>query len=230
MARTTPKLNLNVWDSVNDYFSHSELANNFDKIDAHDHSPGKGTLITASGLASNVITSSKILDGSITRAKIASYAIDDTRLDSGSVTTTKIGNAAVTSRTLAPIAGIAQQAADSTVTTSQQVVSTVTFVVEAAGHVLIDAHWYGTIAAGASTTVTGEIRRTSNGVAQTVGTGDSLDFATSGTVTLPFNITQTYYMPVAIGTHILEQRVIKTGSAVVTAKVGTRFTYLVIGA
>lgn len=71
MARTTTNISLNVWDQVTDHFNHVELANNWDKVDAHDHTSGKGVQIPTAGLASNAVTTAKIADAQITTAKIA---------------------------------------------------------------------------------------------------------------------------------------------------------------
>lgn len=46
-----PKMGLVVWDSINDYFSHVQLKSNFEAIDVHNHTEGKGVQIPAGGLA-----------------------------------------------------------------------------------------------------------------------------------------------------------------------------------
>lgn len=45
-----------------DQFNHTELANNWDKVDAHDHSTGKGLPISAAGLANGLKPSSGATD------------------------------------------------------------------------------------------------------------------------------------------------------------------------
>lgn len=46
-----PNMGLVKWDSLNDAFSHEQLAANFQALDAHDHTPGKGVPIPYGGLA-----------------------------------------------------------------------------------------------------------------------------------------------------------------------------------
>lgn len=62
MAQTTPKMLLRLWDQLSDLFSHDQLADNFSKIDFHDHTPGRGVQIPTEG----------IFDGAVTAAKLAS--------------------------------------------------------------------------------------------------------------------------------------------------------------
>lgn len=85
MASTTPNMSLTKWDDLNDYFSHAQLAANFQAIDEHDHTSGRGAQIPAGGLAplsvsaanlqEGVFTVEKIADGSITNDKIADATI-----------------------------------------------------------------------------------------------------------------------------------------------------------
>jgi hypothetical protein len=70
MARTTTNIALKVWDLITDKFNHSDLAGNWDKMDAHDHTSGKGVAIPSGGLAPNSVITPKVLDGAITTPKI----------------------------------------------------------------------------------------------------------------------------------------------------------------
>lgn len=86
-----PNMGLVKWDQISDSFSHQQLASNFDAIDAHDHTPGKGKPIPAGGLAPLSVTSSNLQDNIFTAEKIVN----------GAITTDKIANAAVTDGKLA---------------------------------------------------------------------------------------------------------------------------------
>lgn len=46
-----PNMGLVKWDSINDSFSHEQLAANFQTIDEHNHTAGKGVQIPYGGLA-----------------------------------------------------------------------------------------------------------------------------------------------------------------------------------
>lgn len=60
MALTSPKMGLRIWNRLQDPFDHAQLADNFSKIDFHDHSPGRGTQIPSEGLADALITHAKL--------------------------------------------------------------------------------------------------------------------------------------------------------------------------
>lgn len=60
MAFTTAKMGLRVWNLLTDLYDHAQLADNWAKVDYHDHSPGKGVQIPTDGLADGAVTSAKI--------------------------------------------------------------------------------------------------------------------------------------------------------------------------
>ena len=49
--RTSAKLGLGIWNLLLDPYDHEQLADNWAKVDAHDHSPGRGVLIPTEGIA-----------------------------------------------------------------------------------------------------------------------------------------------------------------------------------
>jgi hypothetical protein len=67
----TPKMGLTSWPNLDDLFSHVELASNFDKLDAHDHTPGKGAPLTAASIPDGSISAAKLMPGAVTSAKLA---------------------------------------------------------------------------------------------------------------------------------------------------------------
>src|ERR1051325_10040444 len=64
MALTTTEMGLRVWNLLTDLYDHTQLADNWSKVDLHDHSPGKGVPIPTDGIADGAITGPK-LDTSI---------------------------------------------------------------------------------------------------------------------------------------------------------------------
>jgi hypothetical protein len=60
MALLTPKMSLRLWEQLQDPYSHDQLADNFSKIDFHDHTPGRGNQVPTEGL----------FDGSVTGVKL----------------------------------------------------------------------------------------------------------------------------------------------------------------
>ena len=54
--RTSPKLGLRVWNLLLDPYDHEQLADNWAKVDAHDHSPGRGVLIPTEGIANEAVS------------------------------------------------------------------------------------------------------------------------------------------------------------------------------
>lgn len=94
-----PNMGLVKWDSINDFFSHEQLAANFAALDAHDHTLGKGKQIPLGGLAEQSvgpdnlteevytqfgehlgpesILTANIKDGAINSAKILNGTVKD---------------------------------------------------------------------------------------------------------------------------------------------------------
>lgn len=85
---TTPHIGLKVWNLTTDRYDSGQLADNFARLDEHDHSSGKGKQIGTAGIE----------DGSITTAKLA----PDISLPDGTVETGDITPGAITYATLDP--------------------------------------------------------------------------------------------------------------------------------
>jgi hypothetical protein len=60
MAVTTPNLGLIAWTQPSDPYDSEELAENWIKVDQHDHSSGKGKRIGTAGLSDGAITVAKL--------------------------------------------------------------------------------------------------------------------------------------------------------------------------
>ncbi len=54
--RTSAKMGLRIWNLLLDPYDHEQLADNWAKVDAHDHSPGRGVLIPTEGIALEAIS------------------------------------------------------------------------------------------------------------------------------------------------------------------------------
>lgn len=63
MAFTSPKMGLNIWNLLSDPYDHAQLADNFSKLDLHDHTPGRGIQIPTEGIAPGAITAAKLATG-----------------------------------------------------------------------------------------------------------------------------------------------------------------------
>lgn len=72
---TTPYMGLTKWSALIDVFSHTQLATNFDAIDAHDHSAGQGVQIPEDGLATSAVSTTKLADASVTTDKLAPSSV-----------------------------------------------------------------------------------------------------------------------------------------------------------
>lgn len=89
--RTGTNLSLTIWDEGDDPYDHTELAANWDALDAHDHTSGKGVQIPGAGLANgsvtnpklapNAVTTDKIQDGTILAADLADGIIGASKID-----------------------------------------------------------------------------------------------------------------------------------------------------
>jgi microcystin-dependent protein len=84
MAVSSPNMVLRIWNSSLDPYSSDELADNFARIDQHDHSLGRGVQVPTAGIADGAITSAKIAPGvtvapgpgSVGNAALAPGAVD----------------------------------------------------------------------------------------------------------------------------------------------------------
>lgn len=56
----TPYLGLIVWNLTEDPYDRTQLALNWDRIDIHDHSNGKGKQIPTAGMVDGAITYAKL--------------------------------------------------------------------------------------------------------------------------------------------------------------------------
>jgi hypothetical protein len=101
MAFTTTALGLTVWNSPSDKYNYQQLADNWLRVEEHDHTPGKGNPIQTDSIADGAITSSKIASGVIS-ANVQANSVGTEALINNSVTRSKIANEAVTYNKLHP--------------------------------------------------------------------------------------------------------------------------------
>lgn len=98
MAQITPNMNLTVWNLNTDPYNHQQLADNFIKLDQHDHSGnGRGSQIDGtSGIKKGTIGTNQLAPNSVTSAVIASKSIKTESINNGAVTGDKIKNGSIT--------------------------------------------------------------------------------------------------------------------------------------
>jgi hypothetical protein len=82
MAVTTSNMSLKRWNLSGDGFSYTELSDNFNLIDAHDHTTGKGVQVPTAGIANSAVTLAKLATNSIDATKILDASVTDTELAS----------------------------------------------------------------------------------------------------------------------------------------------------
>jgi hypothetical protein len=110
MSSISTKMGLIKWTALSDRFDYQELADNFEKIDGHNHIPTTepggtgGTPIPAGGLALLSVATGNIQDNAVNEYKLASStntdgfrAVTADHIQDQSVTTAKIADNAVTS-------------------------------------------------------------------------------------------------------------------------------------
>jgi hypothetical protein len=90
MATTTTNMSLKVWDLLTDNFSYTDLANNFEAIDEHDHTTGAGVPIPAGGLAVGSVGTAQLQTASVTNSKLANGSVDSSKLGINSIAGDKI--------------------------------------------------------------------------------------------------------------------------------------------
>ncbi len=81
----TPNMGLVKWADLKDPYDHTQLAGNFDAIDKHDHTTGKGLQIPTAGIKDLAITTPKLADASVTTIKLADGSITSVKIATGVV-------------------------------------------------------------------------------------------------------------------------------------------------
>jgi hypothetical protein len=81
--RTTTKMGLTSWDTVEDNYDYQQLANNWQIVDFHDHSPGRGVPIPPGGIGSGAVLSQNIAAGVVGLQHLNSALVGDLGLGGG---------------------------------------------------------------------------------------------------------------------------------------------------
>lgn len=71
MAFLSPRMSLKVWNSAQDPYSHEQLADNFLRLDQHDHAQGRGTQIGGDGIKDGSIEARHIFPGTLSPALVS---------------------------------------------------------------------------------------------------------------------------------------------------------------
>jgi hypothetical protein len=119
MTATTPFTGLRVWDQLLDDYDHDQLADNWFKVDMHDHTPGRGVLLTTESIAPNSIAEIQIIDEQVSSSKIAPEAVTEPKIASGAITRRTIATGAIETANLGGEAVIASKIAAGAVETAK---------------------------------------------------------------------------------------------------------------
>jgi len=102
MASTTTNLLLKVWNNLSDKFNHTELAQNWAKVDAHDHTgAGKGLLIPAGALEPGAVLNTNLAADAVDTNVIVNQAITQDKIAPQNVITSHLAERGVTAGKLA---------------------------------------------------------------------------------------------------------------------------------
>lgn len=77
MAITTANMGLIKWTEGTDPYDHAQLASNFQRIDEHDHTQGKGARLKSASLENEAIGTAQLANLSVTDAKLAGGITSD---------------------------------------------------------------------------------------------------------------------------------------------------------
>jgi hypothetical protein len=89
VAITIPNLGLVVWNAPTDPYVSAQLAENWYRVDEHDHSPGRGRALTGLSFEEGGVSTAYLVDGAVTTPKLADGAATSSKLATGSVTVNK---------------------------------------------------------------------------------------------------------------------------------------------
>lgn len=71
MAVLTVNMGLTKWNEQDDPYDHVQLAGNFQILDEHDHTTGKGKRLSGASLEAEAVNTAQLADLSVTNAKLA---------------------------------------------------------------------------------------------------------------------------------------------------------------
>lgn len=83
---STVNMNLTSWNLETDFFTHEDMDANWQAIDAHDHSTGKGVQVNTAGIANSAITSNKLAALAVTNPAIAASAVATGNIQAQAIT------------------------------------------------------------------------------------------------------------------------------------------------
>lgn len=106
---TTPNLGLKVWNLSSDPYNSAQLADNWARVDEHDHTNGKGMQIPTAGIADGAITAPKLAssitttptDNSVSTVKLVDGAVTTGKIADGTIATADMADGAITNDKLA---------------------------------------------------------------------------------------------------------------------------------
>lgn len=75
--RTTTKMGLTSWDQADDSYDYQQLANNWQLVDFHDHTPGRGIPIPPGGLGAGAVLQQNIAAGVIGSQHLSTALMED---------------------------------------------------------------------------------------------------------------------------------------------------------
>ena len=114
MAQVTPNMSLYVWNLITDLYDHEQLADNFIRIDRHDHSTIGAQINGSTGIMRGTIGSMQLAPNSVNSNAIAPEAVTSDAIGKGQVTSSKIEDS------ISPTTGVTSgKIADDAIVTSK---------------------------------------------------------------------------------------------------------------
>lgn len=110
----TVNMNLTSWNLETDFFTHQDMDQNWQAIDQHDHSTGKGVQVNTAGIATGAITSDKIAAAAVTNPAIGTNAVATSNIQANAVTNANLATGSVYGAVI-PAAAIVESMLDPTI-------------------------------------------------------------------------------------------------------------------
>jgi hypothetical protein len=90
--QTSVNMSLTIWNNPDDAYDHNELAANWQALDSHNHTSGKGVQIPSGGIADGAITTNKLGANAVTTTQIANQTILGTDIANGAIGAQQLDN------------------------------------------------------------------------------------------------------------------------------------------
>lgn len=220
-----PNMGLVKWDSINDFFSHEQLAANFQALDEHNHIAGKGVPIPYGGLAEQSVGKENLREGAFDASMIANESIEASKIKNKTITEGKLADGVIGSTKFKPTNGFvtASSKIDPVEISFQDVPGTSTVITPTIeSYLFIWARFIGYNKEASTGLFSGSISVDGSGVST------NIEGTTPPTIEAKTCISGMARVTLTVAAHTVKLQVKGSSGNMVLQKAGTEFFYMLV--